>query len=189
MSLTQTTIPDSFGKGGSNIGDGTPVISAVLQEIQSNLVVVDAAQAAALAAAATVGLTGIVKSTVTITQASDLSGLANGTKSFAKNVGAVLPANARFVGVDLCVTAALSGGGVATGTLAVGVTGTANAIVTATSVVSSSGFPKAGTAGTRGYSMASLNGLQLTATVTTDVDLNALTGGSVSVDVFYIVLP
>ena len=48
---------------------------------------------------------------------------------------------------------------------------------------------RSGTAGTRGYSMASLNGLQLTATVTTDVDLNALTGGSVSVDVFYIVLP
>jgi len=198
MSLVQTTILDSFGKGGANIGDGTPVISEVLQEIQSNLAVLDSGQADAVASAVSASAsaaavaaanTGIVKRTVAITQASDLAGLGAGVKSFSKNVGAVLPANARFVGVDLKVTSALSGGSVATGTVAVGVTGTANALVTATSVTSATGFPKAGTAGVKGYSMSSLDGLQLTVTVTTDVDLNALTGGSVSVDVFYVVLP
>lgn len=204
LAVTQTTIPNSFGKGGANIGDGSPVLSAVLQEIQTNLAGLDSGQAAAVAAAGTATTqanaaaasaaavaasnTGIVKRTVTITQAADLAGLDAGVKSFAKNIGAILPANARYVSHELRVPAALSGGSVATGTLSVGVTGTATAIATATSVVSSSGFPKQGTAGVKGYSMASLDGLQLIATVATDVDLNALTGGSLAVDVFYIVL-
>ena len=39
VALTQTIIPDSFGKGGANIGDGTPTLAAILQQIQANLTV------------------------------------------------------------------------------------------------------------------------------------------------------
>jgi hypothetical protein len=45
MALTMVTIPDSFGKGGSNIGDGDPTIAAVLQQIRADLIELYAAAA------------------------------------------------------------------------------------------------------------------------------------------------
>ena len=43
VSLTQTIIPDSFGKGGANIGDGDPTLVNLLKQIQANLTILAAA--------------------------------------------------------------------------------------------------------------------------------------------------
>ena len=190
MAVSLTAIPSSFGSGGANIGDGVPRLQTILAEHVTASTSVDAAQNAALAAAAATaaGNTGAVKQTVTIALA-DLSGLAGGTKTFTKSLGAVLPTNARFLGVDQRLTAAFTASpALVTGTVSVGVTGTVNALVTANDVTSTSGFPKAGTAGAKGYAYGSLSGLQPTVTITTDKDLNTCNAGSISVDLFYVVL-
>jgi hypothetical protein len=195
---TQTTIPDSFGKGGANIGDGTPVLSTVLQEHKTALGVLDTAQSAALqaaidASAAAVAVaaanTGIVKRTITVTQADDLAAVDDTT--LTKNLGAILPTNARLVGCEISVGTLISGGAINAVTASIGVTGTAAAIGQATSVFTgATGFPKALTAGASGYMMHSLSGLQATVTVTsTGANLSAATAGSITANLYYIVLP
>lgn len=179
LSVAQTTIPDDFGKGGANIGDGVPQLGPVLQEIQSNLAGLDTASVAAT----------IVKRTVTITQAADLAGVADTTVT--KNIGAALPANARIIGYEVDVTTLISGGTISAATVSIGVTGTAAAIAAATSVFTgATGFPKVPTVGAKGYLMSNVGGSQLTATVvSTGGNLSVATAGSVTVNVFYIVLP
>ena len=182
---TLTTIP-SFS-GAANITDGQ--LAAVLSEHKTALESLDTAQAAALSAAATVGLTGIVKRTVTITQAADLAGVA--ALTLTKSLGAVLPTGARVIGYDIDVATLISGGAISAATVSVGVTGTAAAIGAATSVFTGqTGFPKAPTAGAKGYPMCSLSGLQATVVVTAvGANLSAATAGSLTVNLFYIVLP
>lgn len=179
LAVTQTAIPDDFGKGGANIGDGSPRLGPVLQEIQSNLAGLDTSSVAAT----------IVKRTVTITQAADLAGVA--ALTLTKNIGAVLPANARLVGYEVDAATLVSGGTINAATLSIGVTGTAAAIGAATSVFTgATGFPKTLTAGAKGYPMCNIGGAQLTATVTaTAGNLSVATAGSLTVNVFYIVLP
>jgi hypothetical protein len=51
MPLTMSEIPNSFGKGGANIGDGDPVLAAILQQVRADLVALFAAAAAGTLAA------------------------------------------------------------------------------------------------------------------------------------------
>ena len=194
MPILTTTIP-SFSGGAKLTGpasstDGVTTLADVLTDHATAIETLNTAQAAALSAAATVGLTGIVKQSVTVTQAADLAGV--GTASMTKNLGAALPANARFIGCAVNVTTLISGGGLSTATISVGVTaGSAVAAIGAAVNVftGQTGFPKAPTAGAQGYPLCSLSSLQPTVTVTVSGLCSSAIAGSLSVDLFYIVLP
>ncbi len=101
------------------------------------------------------------------------------------NVGAVLPANARIMGVELTGTA-FAGGSVSAMALDVGGTD-ADALVAAADAFTGAVFPKHGTAGINPN--GNLSAQQLVATLTaTDGLLNAITSGSVVVTVTFMVL-
>lgn len=133
---------------------------------------------------------GAVSRTVNITQAGDLAGLGGGVKTFTKNIGAVLPANAHVLGANIPVTAVVSGGGVATGTLSIGTAGDPIAIVNAADVKGAAvdGYAATMPAGRAPNKKFVAAGAQLIATLTTDTDLNALTGGDISAEVDIFVL-
>lgn len=144
---------------------------------------IDTAQTTAVAAT-------IVKRTVTVGFA-DLVAL-GGVFTGSINIGAALPANARVMGHELVAWTAFSGGAVASATCEIGVAaGDTDAVVTATDVFTGSvAVPGPGVDGILGYPMAPIGAVQLAALFTTTVGfLNALTAGSVTIDVFYIVLP
>ena len=149
--------------------------------------------ATSTAAAVAANGTGILKATVTMTKA-NFTSLGAGVKSGAVAI-ATLPANARLVGYDLGEGAGFAAWDDSTHAawrVSIGISTAATDTMAATSCkAGDSGFPKAGTAGVLGFSMAPQGGRALVATVDTAaaaVDINTLTAGNVTVNVFYTVL-
>jgi hypothetical protein len=134
----------------------------------------------------------VVKRTVTIDFTADaFSALTAGVKTFSKNIGAALPATARLMGYQVGEGTFTAFDDATHGTygLEIGTAGTAALVQASLDVkAGQTGFPKAGTAGVKGFDMAALASLQLVAKLTSSVDLNTVTAGHVVVDVFYIPL-
>lgn len=131
---------------------------------------------------------GAVKRTMQLPFAT-MSGLAPGAKTYIlADADGDLPANARILGFSI---AALTGFDDATHgnfDLEVGVAG-ANDVMASTSVkAGSAAAPRAGTAASKGYVGAPAVGTP-SVKLTGSVDLNTLTVGTVTVDLFYFVLP
>ena len=130
-----------------------------------------------------------VKRTVTIAQVADLAGLGAGVKTFDKNVGAVLPANARILGATLETVTDFDDATHGTYTTIVGTSAGGTQIGTSINVAAGqTGFPKAFTAGAGGFAYCPQGAAQLTARITSSVDLNTATAGTMIVNVFYLVL-
>lgn len=174
--MALTTIPDTFGSGGSNLnptGTGTPTLAGILQEHK----------AAIDGSSATNGV--VQKRTVTVGEA-DLTNAVNGSPQ-AINIGAVLPASARILGCELTANTQFTGGSVASVTLSVGGTGTTD-VVNAADVLGGGTGSRHGTFGPNPN--GNLGGQQLVATFTPDGAhaLSALTAGATTITVFYTVL-
>jgi hypothetical protein len=132
---------------------------------------------------------GIVKKTVTITQAADLAGLGAGVKNFDKNLGTALPANARLISVTAETVTDFDDAAHGTYAITVGTSAGGNQVGTSLNVAAGqSGFPKIVTAGAQGYLMAPQGSAQLTVRLASSVDLNTATAGAITLNAFYIVL-
>ncbi len=134
--------------------------------------------------------TGVIKyRTVTIAR-SELTGLSAGVKTFSKNLGSgAMPSGARLIGVSYGESfTGLTDGATATYTLKLGSTSDDDAITSTVNVASGqTGFPKAGTAGVRGYANAPMYAEQPALILTSDADLNTASAGSVTCTLAYFV--
>lgn len=106
------------------------------------------------------------------------------------NVGAVLPANAMILGVDVAQTTATTGGGSSSCVVDIGTAGDADALIDGANVFAAA---VDGMASTRPLGIAPNKlfvsaGAQLTATVTSDVNVDLLTAGSFTVTVSFVVI-
>lgn len=102
------------------------------------------------------------------------------------NLGGVLPAGARLVSWDMGegTFTAFSGGGASAVTAKLGTSADDDALCTATSIFTgATGFPKQGTAGVLGYRAAPLGSAQLQVTFGSDVNVSALTAGSIVITI------
>lgn len=135
------------------------------------------------------GSTGVVKRTVTITQADDLAGLGAGVKTLTKALGGgAVPANAHFLGTVVSLGTLLDDATHGTYSVKVGSASDDDAIIGSVNVAAGqTGFPKAGTAGVRGFAMGPLYAETTNAILTSSVDLNTATAGSITIDLFYLV--
>lgn len=135
-------------------------------------------------------LGGVQKKSVAFTLA-ELQALANGVKTLDKNLGAVLPSNARIVSAtDEGVTTFDNGGGGGTYVATIGTSAGGNQIGASMNVaLGQTGFPKQFAAGAQGYPFALQSGAQLSARLTSNVDLNTTTAGGATVLVFYVLVP
>ncbi len=137
------------------------------------------------------GAIGVVKRTVTITQADDLAGLGAGVKTLTKALGGgALPASAHFLGVVVGSGSPTMFDDATHGTysIKVGSASDDDGIISAVNVAAGqTGFPKAGTAGVRAFAMAPLYAETTNAILTSSVDLNTATQGTVTIDLFYLV--
>lgn len=126
---------------------------------------------------------GVIKyRTVTIAR-TELTGLAGGVMTFSKNVGSgALPSGARLIGVSFGESfTGFTDGATATYTMKLGSTSDDDAITSTINVASGqTGFPKAGTAGVRGYVGAPMYAEQPALILTSDADLNTASAGSVT---------
>lgn len=191
--LTLTAIPTNFGSGGSGLtpngSTGKPSLRTLLEEHRAGLATLDTALAAATATAN--AAMSAVKRTCTITQAADLAGLAGGVKTFSKNVGAAMPANARLLGVSMGEGTLVAFDDATHGTfgLEVGTAGTA-ALLRSSQSVKAGDIAAAvpGTAGAGGFDFAPIGTLQIVAKLTSSVDLNTATAGAITVNAFYLIL-
>lgn len=102
-----------------------------------------------------------------------------------------LPANARLLGASIgegSFTGFNNSGGGCTATISIeGTGGTADISAAVNVAAGQTGFPKIGAAGGQGYPMALHSSEQLTATFTSNVNLNTIDTGSVVVNVLYAV--
>ena len=145
---------------------------------------------AAVKATADAGMP-VVKRTCTIAQAADLAGLGAGVKTFSKNVGVATPANARLVGWTIGEGSFVAFDDATHGNfgLELGTAGSAASIMASLSVkAGATGIPGKGTAGADGFEFRSIASTQFVAKLTSSVDLNTATAGSVVVNLFYLVL-
>lgn len=144
--------------------------------------VAELAQAIALADAGV----SLQKRSVTIVHGD----LTDADTSETENIGAVLPANARILGVAMHTVTAFSGGG--TGSLAVdvGTAGDVDAIVDGANLFAAAVDGQAATMppGIAPNKFFSAAGAQLIATFVTDTTLAAFTAGAVTIDVYFAVL-
>ena len=147
----------------------------------------DAAETRLAALEAGSGTTGVQKRTVTLTKAGDLVALGAGVKTLTKNLGAAIPAGARFLGASLESFTGFDDGAAATFGLTIGYAG-GNEIATSTSVAAgATGFPKAPTAGAQGYVGGALTAGQATVKLTSSADLNTASAGAITIAVFFAV--
>lgn len=129
----------------------------------------------------------VSKRTVTVGHAD----LTDADTSQTINIGAVLPANARIVGVDMRALTVFAGGTVSALTVDVGTSGDIDALVDGADLVTAAvdGGPATMPAGIRPNKTFVSAGAQLIATfVSTGDNLVNLTAGSVIIDVLYVVL-
>jgi hypothetical protein len=115
-----------------------------------------------------------------------LAGLAAGVKSARVPVGNPLPAGARPIARELTLSTPFSGGAATTVTLDLGGT-VPNDIIAGQTLFTGAPAAMAGESGVN--PTGDHGGQQLQATITSDVDLNTLTAGSVDVELFYAILP
>lgn len=175
--MALTTIPDTFGTGGSGLnptGTGTPTLAGILQEHK----------AAIDGSSATNGV--VQKRTLAVTTTTFAAVTTNGLAgTFA--IGAALPTNARILGCELTGNANFTGGGATSVTLSVGGTGTTD-VVNAADVFGGGTGNRHGTLGPNPN--GNLGGQQLNAIFTPDGahNLAALTTGTTTITVFYTVL-
>lgn len=143
---------------------------------------------AATEAVANAGI-GVIKRTVTIALG-DVSGLADGVMSVTKALsGGALPANARFAGVVArSLTGFTNSGGGATYTLKVGGADDDEIIASLNVATGQTGFPKTGTLGVAGFMMCPLAAEVKNAILTSNTELNDVSAGSITIDLFYLVL-
>lgn len=129
--------------------------------------------------------------TVTVPRASLTSAVNGAAQSI--NLDAVLPANARIVGADARAYTPFTGGGATAVTLDIGTTGDLDAIVAAANVLAAAvdGGPSTMPRGIRPNKTFVTAGAQLLATFTPDGghNLAGLTAGSITIDVWFLVLP
>lgn len=104
--------------------------------------------------------------------------------SQAINLGSALPTGAYVIGHTMTLTTAFSGGSAGSVTVDIGGTD-ADAIVDGADVFTGAASPKAGTAGIN--PTGKFSGQQLTATFVSDVNVVALTAGSLTIDILYCV--
>ena len=108
------------------------------------------------------------------------------------SLGAALPANARLLGVSVgegAFTGFNNDGGACTATASIeGTGGTADISAAVNIAAGQTGFPKIGAAGGQGYPMALHSSQQCTVTLASNVNLNTLDVGSVTIDLFYLAL-
>lgn len=140
---------------------------------------------AAVKATADAGI-GAVKRTVTIGHGN----LTDADGSQTINIGAVLPANARILSVDMHTFTPFSGGGAGAVTVDVGTSGDADALVDGADLFAAAvdGGPSTMPAGIRPNKLFASAGAQLIATVAADVNVADLDAGAVTIDVLYCVL-
>lgn len=131
---------------------------------------------------------GVQHQTVTITQAADLAGLAGGVTSFDKDLGAALPANAHILGFSTSLTTGFDDATHATYTAKAGGAGSTDLFSALNVTTGQTGFPKQGTVGALGFPMAPQGSQQLVVNISSTVDLNTATAGSMTVDVFFVVI-
>lgn len=152
-----------------------------------------AAQLAEVKAIADAGM-AVTKRTCTINYAvagDNFAALAGGVKTFSKNIGAVLPANARLIGWSIGESVMTLFDDATHGDfgLEIGTAGDPNEIMASESIkAGTTGLPTKGTAGVDGFTGRSITAQQMIAKLTSSVDLNTATAGEISVNLFYIVL-
>ncbi len=130
----------------------------------------------------------IQKRTVTIAY-TDFAALANGVTSYEVDLGALIPAEARYLGHTIGESfTGFTNGASATYVLKVGSDTDDDSIVTTVNVTTGqSGFPKAGTAGVQAFLMCPLTSEIYKVVITSSADLNDATAGSVEVNLFFAV--
>ncbi len=179
--VAATLASTSSGQGASLVG-----VHAGATNVEAALAAVKTTADAALPASS-----AIQKATVTISVAGDnFAALAMGVKTFDKNIGAALPANARVLAATAeAVTAFDDNGGGGTALATIGTTAGGTQVGNVLNVaLGQTGFPKAFQAGAQGYLFAPAAGAQLSARVTSNHDLNTFTAGAITISVFYIPL-
>lgn len=126
---------------------------------------------------------GTVTDSATIALA-DLTGLAGGVTTFTKNIGAVQPAGQVLESVTLRGLTGFDDGAAATYVIDVGWVAVPDALASAmdVAVATATGYPKPGD-GASAYPGAAIGGFQLQMKITSAVDLNTTTAGSITVDV------
>jgi hypothetical protein len=131
------------------------------------------------------GLLAPVKVPLVIAVA-QFASLAAGVKATSVPMGAVLPAGARPIARELTLSTPFSGGGATMVTLDLGGT-VPNDIIAAQSIFTGAPPAMAGASGAN--PTGNHGGQQLQATITSDVDLNKLTSGSIALALIYGILP
>lgn len=131
---------------------------------------------------------GIKKRVLTITHTDLTEATANTAQ--AVNVGAALPAGANVLYAQAYLTTQFTGGSVSTCTMSLGITGATTALMNALNVLggtASAWYSVGGGTATRPY--GNYDGKQIIATFTPDSShaLDALTAGSVTVEVLFAV--
>lgn len=144
---------------------------------------------AAIGDLADAGMT-VAKRTVTIGHADLTDGDDGDPQAF--NIGAVLPANARIMGVDMRAYTPFTGGGASALTCDVGTSGDVDALVDGADLFAAAvdGGPASMPAGIRPNKTFASAGAQLIATLTPDGSTAGTdyTAGAVTIDVLYAVL-
>lgn len=133
---------------------------------------------------------GAQKRTVTVPYNNAALAAANSNGASAVvNIGAVLPANARILGVDMRALTAFSGGSASAVTIDVGTSGDPDALIDGADVFAAAvdGGPATMPAGIRPNKTFASAGAQLIATFTPDAghQLANLTAGTVIIDVLF----
>lgn len=168
---------------------GTQVIAGLLSEVRDGKPYVymgPHANALANARAAAAASLPVQKRTVTVLH-SDLTD-ADTTQDI--NIGAVLPANARIVGVDMRAMTAFSGGGTGSQTVDIGTSGDVDALIDGADLFAAvvDGGPATMPQGIRPNKTFATAGAQLSARFICDTTQAAFTAGAVTIDVLFVEL-
>jgi hypothetical protein len=170
---------------------GTRIIAGIIKEVTAagKVGVLQSPEAWAIAQAAALAAAGISvqKRTVTVGHAD----LTDADTSQDINIGAVLPANARIIGVDMRALTAFAGGTVSALAVDIGTSGDVDALIDGADLFTAAvdGGPATMPLGIRHNKTFATAGAQLSARfVSTGDNLVNLTAGSVIIDVLFAVL-
>jgi len=106
------------------------------------------------------------------------------------SIGAILPANAMILGVDVVITTSTTGGGSSSCVVDIGTSGDVDALVDGANVFAAAVDGKASTRplGIAPNKLFTTAGAQLIATVISDVNVSLLTAGSFTITVAFVAL-
>jgi len=107
------------------------------------------------------------------------------------NIGAVLPANALVLGVNVAVATSTTGGGAGSCVVDIGTSGDVDALIDGANVFAAAvdGMASARPLGIASNKLFVAAGTQLIATVISDVNVSLLTAGAFTVTVAFVILP